>query len=135
MIAIAREKAERSGVHNVRFEVAAVDDLVDTPDRCDVILAHSILHLLADVPDTLNSLAGKLTGDGLLITSIPCIGDTAAWLGWLAPVGRAIGLLPRITLFTQERILAWLDEAGFEIVEQWQPGRNDSVYVVARRVG
>jgi ubiquinone/menaquinone biosynthesis C-methylase UbiE len=133
MIDIAREKAEAAGIGNVSFEVCGIDAL-DTNVRYDVILAHSILHLVADVPRTLRKLRRMLKPGGLLISSTRCIGDSAAWLGWIAPVGRALQVLPRINVFREAAFMQWIADAGFDVETAWQPRPKASHYVVARAV-
>ncbi|MDJ0701064.1 MAG: methyltransferase domain-containing protein [Woeseiaceae bacterium] len=132
MIDIAREKAKASGVDNVRFEVSSIDDLDATPGQYDVILAHSILHLVADVPRTLRQLHRMLKPGGLLISNTQCIGDSAAWLGWVAPLGRVLGVLPRVNVFREREFLKWIGDSGFDFEEIWQPKRGASHYIVAR---
>lgn len=131
MIEIARQKAEAAAIDNVSFEVSSIDAL-DTSARYDVILAHSILHLVADVPRTLRQLRRMLKPNGLLISSTPCIGDIAAWFRWIAPVGRALGVLPRINVFREPQFMHWIADAGFHVEEVWQPTPKASHYVVAR---
>ncbi|HZX23645.1 MAG TPA: class I SAM-dependent methyltransferase [Woeseiaceae bacterium] len=134
MIAIAREKAEEAAIRNVAFEVSSIDDL-NTTVRYDVILAHSILHLVADVPRTLRQLRRMLKPDGLLISNTHCIGDSAAWLGWIAPLGRSLGVLPRVNVFRESQFMQWITDAGFDIEEVWQPKPKASHYLVARAAG
>ncbi|MEL7448440.1 MAG: class I SAM-dependent methyltransferase [Pseudomonadota bacterium] len=132
MIDIAREKAVAAGAGNVAFEVSSIDDLDNTAAQYDVILAHSILHLLEDVPGTLSRLHRMLKPGGLLISNTQCIGDSAAWLAWVAPLGRGLRLLPRINVFREPEYLQWIDDAGFAIEEVWQPKPKASHYIVAR---
>ena len=134
MIDIAREKARLRGVDNVRFGVSSIDDLDATPGQYDVILAHSILHLVADVPRTLRQLHRMLKTDGLLISSTQCIGDSAAWLARVAPLGRALGVLPRVNVFCEQEFLQLIGDAGFDFKEVWQPKPKSSHYIVARAV-
>ncbi len=132
MIDIAREKAQAAGVDNARFEVSSIDDLDASPGQYDVILAHSILHLVADVPRTLRQLHRMLKPGGLLISNTQCIGDSAAWLGWVAPLGRTLGVLPRVNVFREQEFLQWIGDAGFDFEEIWQPKAKASHYIVAR---
>ncbi len=134
MIDIAREKAQSAGVENVRFEVSSIDDLDASPGQYDVILAHSVLHLIADVPHTLRQLRRMLKPGGLLISNTQCIGDSAAWLSWVAPLGRKLGLLPRVNVFREPEFLQWIGDAGFDIEEIWQPKPKASYYIVARAI-
>ena len=132
MIAIAREKARVAGVDNVSFEVSSVDELAVAADPYDVVLAHSILHLLEDVPGSLRKLHGLLKPGGLLISNTHCIGDSAAWFGLIGPLGRRLGLLPRVNVFREPQLMRWITDARFEIVEVWQPAPKASHYIVAR---
>ena len=134
MIDIAREKANAANIDNVRFEVSSIDDLDATSNQYDVILAHSILHLVADVPHTLHQLHRLLKTDGLLISNTQCIGDSAAWLAWLAPLGRALGLLPRVNVFREQEFMQWIGDAGFHVEEVWQPKPKSSHYIAARAI-
>lgn len=132
MIDIARAKAGAAGIDNVQFEVSSVDDLNVARRQYEVILAHSILHLVADVPRTLRQLQRLLKPGGVLISSTQCIGDSAAWLGWVAPLGRALQVLPRVNVFREAEFLQWIGDAGFDIEEVWQPKPKTSHYIVAR---
>ena len=135
MIDIARSKARAASVSNVRFEVSDIDKLGGRSEQFDVILAHSVLHLVKDVDRVLRQLHRMLKPGGLLISSTNCIGDNAAFLRYLAPLGRALGLLPRISVFREPEFERWMDAAGFVIEERWQPKPKSSIYVVARRGG
>lgn len=134
MIEIAREKAEAAGIENADFEVSSIDDLDTTPGQYDVILAHSILHLVEDVPRTLRQLRRMLKPCGLLISNTQCIGDSVPWLAWVAPLGRALRVLPRINVFKEKQYFEWIADAGFEMEEVWQPKPKASHYIVARAV-
>jgi ubiquinone/menaquinone biosynthesis C-methylase UbiE len=134
MIEIASQKAQAGGIDNVSCAVSSIDDLATTPGQYDVILAHSILHLVEDVPRTLRQLHRMLKPEGLLISSTQCIGDSAAWLGWIAPLGRVLGALPRINVFREPQFRQWIDEAGFSVEQVWQPKPRASHYIVARAV-
>ncbi|MEM6937515.1 MAG: class I SAM-dependent methyltransferase [Pseudomonadota bacterium] len=134
MIDIAREKARAAGADNVAFEVSSVEDLESAPTPYDVIMAHSILHLVEDVPATLQRLHRLLKPGGLLISNTQCIGDSARWLGWVAPTGRRLGVLPRVNVFQEATFFAWIEDAGFAVEEVWQPKPKASHYVVARTV-
>lgn len=132
MIAIARDKAAAAGAENVDFRVESIDALGAASAQYDVIMAHSILHLVGDVPRTLRQLRRMLKPGGLLISNTQCIGDTAPWLGWVAPLGRALRLLPRLNVFREQAFLSWIKQAGFDCEEIWQPKPGASHYIIAR---
>ncbi len=134
MIDIARQKGRSAGIENVRFEVSSIESLDTAPNQYDVILAHSILHLVEDVPKTLRQLHRMLKPGGRLISNTQCIGDSAAWLGWVAPLGRKLGVLPRVNVFREPEFFQWLDDAGFDREEVWQSKPKASHYIVAKAV-
>ncbi|MEO0996849.1 MAG: methyltransferase domain-containing protein [Pseudomonadota bacterium] len=132
---IAREKADAAGIDNIEFEVADIDDLTAPERPYDVILAHSILHLLADPERVLRQLRRMLKPGGLLISSTACIGDTFPLLRYVAPAGRAVGLLPRVNVFREDDFMQWFSRTGFAIEERWQPKPKSGVYIIARTAG
>lgn len=132
MIRIARQKAYDAGIENVTFDVSDIVALSATDTRYDVIMAHSILHLLPDVPATLRLLRHLLKPGGVLIANTPCIGDIAPWFRWVAPVGRTLRLLPHIAVFKDAAYRDWITESGFEIEQWWHPRPQASVYSIAR---
>ena len=133
MIEIARAKARAAEVHNIDFKVASVDSLSAAPNSFDVILAHSILHLLPGVDRELVRLHQMLKPGGLLISSIPCIRDFFPLFRYIGPVGRILRVLPRVNVFSKAELDQWLTDAGFVTEEQWQPRPKSGVYIVARK--
>ncbi|MGR8918390.1 MAG: class I SAM-dependent methyltransferase [Gammaproteobacteria bacterium] len=135
MIDIARSKARAAQVSNIEFEVVDVDRVRAAPASVDVVLAHSILHLLADVPGALGRLNAMLKPGGLLIASTMMIGDFMPLLRYVAPLGRALGVIPYVNVFKEAQFASWLNAAGFREVERWQPAPKRGVYTVAEKAG
>lgn len=137
MIDIAREKARAAGVGNVDFSVGALDDLEMNPARYDIVMAHSLLHLLADRPAALARFHDLLKPGGYFISSTTCIsGGLALVLGVVLPVLRVLrvlGGLPLVRFFTPDRLVGEVEAAGFQIDHRWQPGPRKAVYLVARK--
>lgn len=133
MLAYARSKAEAAGVDNVSFEQAAFADIAAPDDSFDAVLALSILHLLDDRDAALARVFRLLKPGGIFVSSTACVGDTMGWFRLIAPVGRAVGLLPLLRIFTTPQLERSVTEAGFVIEQQWQPGRGKAVFIVARK--
>lgn len=135
MIEIARGKAKDAGVENVDFEVSTVAALEVPAQSVDVIMAHSILHLLDDWQGTLERLHAMLRPGGVLVSNTACLGDKMWWFGLIGPIGHALGLLPLVRVFTRKQFEQALVEAGFELDVQWVPngGKSQAVFIVARR--
>ncbi len=134
MIEIARGKAEMQKVENVTFEQASLDELVAPDHGFDVVLGLSVLHLLESRDEAIAKVYGWLKPGGIFVSSTACIGDTMKVFKLIAPVGLALGLLPLVKVFTTRELLDSLTGAGFEIDQQWQPGRGKAVFIVAKKV-
>lgn len=133
MIEIARERAGETGVSNVTFEVGAVDTLKVDNQSVDAVLALSLLHLLDDRDAALARIHRMLKADGLLVSSTPCLGDFFKLFYVIGPIGRALGLIPMVRVFSAADLKASLAEAGFEIEFEWQPSRKKPLFLIARK--
>lgn len=135
MLEIARDKAVAAKVENISFECAAIDDF-DAPDGAfDAILGLSILHLLDDKEAVLAKLHDMLKPGGIFVSSTACLGDTMKVFKFIGPIGRALGLIPLVQVFTATELVDSLVAAGFQIDHFWQPGRGKSVFIVAKKAG
>lgn len=133
MIEIAQGRADVQNIENVTFQRASIDEL-NLPDQSlDVVMAHSILHLLDNWRGVIAKVHGKLKPGGTFITSTACLGDNMAYYRFIAPIMRLCGLT--LQIFTIKELEQSLTNAGFEIDHKWQPpGEAKSVFFVARKV-
>jgi SAM-dependent methyltransferase len=75
MIEIAKDRAKVAGIENVTFEASSIDAL-DVPDASvDVVMAHSVLHLLEDKEQVIADVHKMLKPGGVFVSSTACIGD------------------------------------------------------------
>jgi len=133
MVAIARGKAAEAGIANVTFEQADIASL-DVPDATyDMVLGLSILHLLHDKQAVIDKVARMLKPGGLFISSTACLGDTMAVFKYLAPLGKALRLLPQLDVMTTAELRRGMEQGGFVIDQLWQPKRGSAVFIVARK--
>jgi ubiquinone/menaquinone biosynthesis C-methylase UbiE len=133
MIAIAREKATAQGVANVTFEVGTLDDEPDAP-RWDMVMAHSVLHLVPDRNAAIAKSFRILKPGGHFVSSTICLSDGLWFMRPVLPAMRLVGLAPAgVAFFTAQSLRAAVEGAGFEIVEDWRPGKRKAVFLVARK--
>lgn len=134
MIEIARSKAEAQKVENVTFERSSIDEL-DVPDQSlDAVLALSVLHLLENREEVIAKVCRMLKPGGIFVSSTACLRDSIfKYMQIVAPLGRLLGLMPLVKFFTTRELVAGLDDAGFGIEYQWQPGVRKAVFIVARK--
>ncbi|WP_420406241.1 class I SAM-dependent methyltransferase [Nisaea sp.] len=134
MLEIARRKADAAGIGNVSFETADFDSLEAADATYDMVMAHSILHLLPKRRDAIAKAARLLKPGGLFVTSTPCLaGIRTGWLRFVLPPARWLGFVPWVGFFTVETLLDDIAAAGFEIEENWQPGPAKAVFLIARK--
>jgi hypothetical protein len=55
------------------------------------------------------------------------------FLGFVVPIGKFLGLIPLVKVFTRKDLQQSFTEAGFEIDYQWQPGKGKAVFIVAKK--
>ena len=133
MINIAKSKAEANGVTNVRFEVVGVDQITVPEESVDVVMGHSILHLLENKDEIIRRVYKMLKPGGVFVSNTACIGDRMKFLKYVAPIGRFFGVLPVLNVFSLPQLEEALIGAGFSIDHQWQPRKNSAVFIVAQK--
>jgi ubiquinone/menaquinone biosynthesis C-methylase UbiE len=141
MIEIAWARAEEAGVENVHFEAADFDNYEAPVESFDMVMAHSILHLLADRDAAIAKAHHLLKPGGVFVSSTVCLGDGMGWIALIVPFARALGLFPRVKVFKETALRRSIESAGFEIVYRWRADETASkfgavaVFLVARKAG
>ncbi len=133
MIEIARRKAESESVTNVTFEVSSVDELEVADGSLGAVLGLSILHLLEDRDAAIARVHRWLAPGGVFVTSTVCLGASMKFMKLVLPIGRLLGRMPLVKVFSADELEASLTDTGFEIAYRWQPGRSKAVFLVARK--
>ena len=132
MIEIAEDRAKAGSIENVTFEATSIEAL-DAPDGSfDVVLGLSILHLLEDMDAAIEKIVRLLKPGGVFISSTVCIGEKMKWIRFIAPIGRALGLMPFVRVFMKSDLEESLQAAGLTIEYNWQPDAGMVVFIVAR---
>ena len=97
------------------------------------MLGLSILHLLEDRDAAIARVHSLLKPGGVFISSTACLGEKMWFFSLIAPIGRALGLLPMLRVFTQVQLAESLRQVGFELEHQWRPDKAVAVFIVARK--
>lgn len=138
MIEIAKEKQKQVGATTVQFIVAASDAPVVDPESRDMVMAHSILHLVSSLPETLAGVHRALKPGGIFISKTTCISNMNPLIGNLMiPALKLVGLAPPVNKFTREELVTAIGAAGFDIeaVENHQSKANAPVpFIIARKL-
>jgi ubiquinone/menaquinone biosynthesis C-methylase UbiE len=133
MIAIAKEKAAAQGAKNMDFAVGMLEDEPDAP-LWDMVMAHSVLHLVPDRDAAIAKSFRMLKPGGHFLSSTICLSDGLWFMRPVLPAMRLAGLAPAgVAFFTAEILRAAVEAAGFEVVEDWRPGKRKAVFLVGRK--
>lgn len=132
MIEICKDKAAAAGVGNIDFRCGSIEEL-DTREAFDVVMAHSILHLVDDRHAVLAKAVKLLKPGGLLVSSTVCLGAVSSVVLALLRFGAALRLIPAIHSFTREVLVADMQAAGLVVETEWQPAEREAVFIIARK--
>lgn len=139
MIEIANTKLANSHIGNLQFTVESVQKSLQNASlakdpQYDVILAHSLLHLLPDPVQTLESIYASLKPGGYFISSTVCMGDNLAWFRFIAPIGQFLGLMPMLNIFKKQDYASWHHQTGFTIINNWTPeSSKHTSFIIAQK--
>jgi ubiquinone/menaquinone biosynthesis C-methylase UbiE len=133
MIEIAQGKADAINVENVTCKRSSIDEFSGSDQSFDAVLGLSILHLLDNKDEVIAKVHKMLKPGGIFVTSTACIGDTMRFFKVIAPIGKFLGLMPVVKVFTTKELEDSLTDAGFEIDYRWQPGKGKAVFIVAKK--
>jgi hypothetical protein len=61
------------------------------------------------------------------------MGDTMKFFRFIVPIGRFLGLIPLVRIFTTKELEESMTSAGFEIDYRWQPGKGKAVFLVVKK--
>ncbi|RBP50601.1 class I SAM-dependent methyltransferase [Arenicella xantha] len=134
MIDIAKSKADKEKITNVRFEKASIDNFVAAPESYDAVLGLSVLHLLDDREAAIAKSFELVKPGGVFITSSACLREGYYILLWpLLWLGKLFGQVPTVKFVSVRSLVNSLVAAGFEIDYQWRPAKALWVFIVAKK--
>ena len=138
MIAIAEEKhAAAKPLPALSFRTATAEALMPEAGQFDAVLGFSYLHLVRDLPDTLQHIHALLADDGVFISKTPCVGEMNPLIPMLMlPAMRAIGKAPHASVFRAAELVQQIKAAGFDIVaveKHATKGNDYRPYILARK--
>lgn len=117
---------------NLSFEQGDIGQMVLAPESLDMILALSLLHLLRDPAGAIRKAHEALRPGGYFVTSTACVSGNA-FFRLIVLIGQALRVIPYINFFRPDALRGMMCDAGFEIVEDWQPIRGKALFLIARK--
>ena len=120
-------------VDQLEHEQAAIDNFSAADDSYDVVLGLSILHLVADRDAIIARVRRMLKPGGVFVSSTACLGDKLWFFRYIEPIGRRLGLMPMVKVFTTQELARSILSAGFSIEHQWTPPKGIAVFIIAKK--
>ena len=135
MLKIAGEKAKAKNIENITFVQARAENIAAEANSYDMVMAHSVLHLLDDRETVIASINKMLKPGGFFVSSTICLANNGAVgaMKFLLPIGNFLGLLPLVRFFDEEELLNSITGAGFAVERQWQPKKDSALFVIAQK--
>ena len=136
MIAIAKGKLAQTSIENLQFSTAALEDYPVDDESLDAVLGLSILHLMNDWQAIIQRVYNMLKPGGFFISNTACLGDQMRYTRFIVPIGRSIGLMPDVKIFTRQELEDYIERAGFRIDYKFIP-ENDKItdFLIAQKPG
>ncbi|MEL7281285.1 MAG: class I SAM-dependent methyltransferase [Pseudomonadota bacterium] len=133
MMKIAHDKREAAGADNLTFHVAtSTDQMPEAP--FDAVMAFSLLHLVEDLPATLEALHSQVRPGGLFLSKTFCLAEAGFAIRVMVKLMRLVGYAPHVLSLTHSELQQALRNAGFEIEEVRHFGKDQmSPFIRARR--
>jgi len=132
MIQIATNKSISQGVSNITFKQESVQDMDYPENEFDIIMAHSILHLIENKKEVLTKVFKSLKPGGYFVTTTGCIGGFYKIFKPIWFIGFHVGQLPYLGFFTKKNFINQVEETGFDITTQWDPTKID-LFLIATK--
>jgi 2-polyprenyl-3-methyl-5-hydroxy-6-metoxy-1,4-benzoquinol methylase len=115
MVDICKQKLKNQPKVNLSFSCLPFEKISSHEESYDAILAMSILHLVNDPEEVISNVFKLLKPGGVFVSSTTCIEETMPWFKYIAPIGHAMGLLPKVQVFSKKKLERMLLNAGFDI--------------------
>ncbi len=133
MLDIARREADAAGLGNVRFERSDIAGFDAASSTYDAVLGLSILHLVEDPGEVIRNVHRWLKPGGIFVSSTACLGDTMGWFRHVGPIGRALGLIPYVNVFSADTLLSAMTGAGFSVDTQIKTGGGATLFLICKK--
>lgn len=133
MLVIGRARAAEAGVENITFSRGTLQAFNAGAASYDAVLGLNVLHLIEDRDAVIAEAYRLLKPGGVFVTSTVCLaGSVLRFLKWLVPLGKLVGLMPDVYVFSEQEYAEQMERAGFRIESQWRHARDGiAVFMVA----
>lgn len=133
LLEIAQSRVQEAGVTNIALKKVDVTRVALPDEGYDVVMAHSVLHLLADKEKILARIYRTLKPGGVFVSSTVCLDEMKGGWKLFAQASRILPLTPAIRLFGKDHLRRSMIDAGFRIDHDWAPNDEAVLFLVAKK--
>ena len=135
MLEIGRARARKSRVENIDFSRGTLAEFKAKSESLDAVLGLNVIHLLPDREAVLAEVFRILKPGGIFVSSTACLANSyQRFIKLVAPIGKRLGLMPDVFVFSEADLAAEIESAGLSIERQWHHGKQDiAVFIIARK--
>ena len=135
MINIAKEKAEKLGLHNLTFNCSCAEEGLLADTQFDMIIAMNLILLVPDWRALVNQAASKLKPHGWWVSGHFWLGEVNLFIKLIAKplikIGQLMGRLPEHLHFLKRKAYCEvMQAAGMTIEVDWHPSGKPKIFFI-----
>jgi len=132
MINIAKNRAFEDDIHNISFSVEDIETFSIPSEKYDLIMAHSVLHLIDNADSVIKSMMSALRPNGYIVLSLVLLNDFPFPLRWILRLGQKTGFVPHLAYQSEDELLSLLIRGNFQVQTSWRVDKYN-VFVIAQK--
>ena len=134
LLSIAEQRKAERKLNNVEFIKTSLFDERLQAVSFDVVMAFYVLHFFEDIDAVFRRTHELLKPGGMFISETPCMGDKDKISRMFIRVISRLGFLPKVNLFTSQKLENALQTAGFSLVDKIKFSEvKDECTLIARK--
>ena len=134
MIRTAKGNTVKSGISNIHFMQAEINDSRLENESFNVVLANNILHLINDPLQAAVRIGQLLKPGGIFISVTPCLGAARSLTTAAIKLSGLLGMVPQTRRFKPEDVESLIHEAHYELIEtKLFEDQIPAIFIASRR--
>jgi len=133
MLEIARDRAREKNVENIEFRQGSIEDFEEQDGSFDLVMGHSILHLLRDPQGAIDKVYRLLKPGGVFVSSTVCLGNRISLWRLILPPLSLVGIIPYVQVMSRQALENYFSNAGFDIDFQWEQRKKEAAFIIVRK--
>lgn len=133
MVAIAEERANNANITNIHFKTADIEEYIPIENSYDIVMAHSVLHLIDNSEYVVKNLLKSLRPGGHLVLSLVLLDKLSLPLKLVLSIASRIGLVPHLVFSNVEPLLCQLEQAQCSTTTSIRVDNNNLFLIVKKK--